>query len=90
MTDEPHDMSAEELALALEEIGASAECPELHDPWGFIRTLATGWPLDTAPDHIWRAHAEAMRTLAEIMTALHAMRMREHATATEETTDHDA
>ncbi len=39
--------------------------------WGLVRALAHGSPLDTAPDHIWRAFAEAMRLYARDVLAAH-------------------
>ena len=42
---------------------------DVADVWGLVRALAHGCPLDTAPDHIWRAYCEAMRDYARMVLA---------------------
>lgn len=46
------------------------ELDDYRDVWGFVRSVAHGWPLPTAPRHIHDTYEEALRTVAERMLAI--------------------
>ncbi len=47
------------------------EMDDYRDVWGFIRSVAYGWPLKTAPAHVWRIHIAAISQVAKGMLAVH-------------------
>lgn len=40
---------------------------EYRDPWAFIRAVAHGWPLPTAPEFVHLAYGESLRLVAQRM-----------------------